>query len=97
MTDSLKIFPLKLFLQVKAAFTRTYNKESYKTPYAIRAAAKKGRRGGAEDSQTIVEDSYAPEEFKQQVKHGHKDDDIKNSAMIKAKKKQTKAEVSRTG
>ena len=33
-----------------------HNKESHKTPYAIRAAAKKGRRDGAEDSQTMEED-----------------------------------------
>jgi len=38
--------------KVKAAFVRTYmyNKESRKTPYTIRAAVKKGRRDGAEDS-----------------------------------------------
>jgi len=34
-------------LKVKAAFTRSCHKESHKRPYAIHAAAKKGRRGRA--------------------------------------------------
>ena len=35
-----------LFLQVKAAFTRTYNKEAHLTPYAISSGPKKGKRKG---------------------------------------------------
>ena len=34
------------FLQVKAAFTRTYNKEAHLTPYAISSGPKKGKRKG---------------------------------------------------
>ena len=33
-------------LQVKAAFTRTYNKEAHLTPYAISSGPKKGKRKG---------------------------------------------------
>ena len=82
---------------MKAAFTRTYNKESYKTPYAIRAAAKKGKRGVTEDSQTMEEEGYALEESEQQGEDKDEDDNIENSAMIKATKKPTKAEASKKG
>ena len=34
------------FWQVKAAFTRTYNKEAHLTPYAISSGPKKGKRKG---------------------------------------------------
>lgn len=42
--------------QVKAAFTRTYNKEVHLTPYSLQAI-KKGRRGGAEESELEVQDA----------------------------------------
>ena len=74
---------------MKSAFTRTYNKESHKTPYTIRAAPKKGKKGGTEDSQAIEEGGYALEETEQQV--DSEDDNIENSAMIKASKKPAKA------
>jgi len=64
-----------------------HNKESHKTPYAIRAAAKKGRRDWAEDSQTMEEESYELQESEQQVEDKDEDDDIENSATIKATKR----------
>ena len=38
---------------------QTFNEESQKTPYAIRAATKKERRGEVEDNHTIKEESCA--------------------------------------
>ncbi|XP_019732229.1 replication factor C subunit 1 isoform X1 [Hippocampus comes] len=46
----------KLDSKVKAAFTRTYNKEVHLTPYSLQAI-KKGRRGGAEESELEVQDT----------------------------------------
>lgn len=78
--------------KVKAAFTRTYNKESFKTPYAIRAAPKKGRRGGAEDEQMMEE---AGEGDASAVEPQNDDnDDLENNPMIKASKKPAKAAAS---
>ena len=82
---------------MKAAFTRTYNKEGHKTPYAIRSAAKKGKRGGSEDSQTVEEEGYMLEESEQQGDNKDEDDNIENSAMIKATKKPVKAGTSSKG
>lgn len=74
-------------VQVKAAFTRSYNKEKHKTPYAIRAAPKKGRKGGAaEDHQGIDEEGLEQEG----EENSQEKDDIENDAMIKASKKPTK-------
>lgn len=78
--------------KVKAAFTRTYNKESFKTPYAIRAAPKKGRRGGVEDEQMMEE---AGEGDASAVEPQNDDnDDLENNPMIKASKKPAKAAAS---
>lgn len=73
--------------KVKAAFTRSYNKEKHKTPYAIRAAPKKGRKGGAgEDDQGMDEEGLEQEG----EENSQEKDDIENDAMIKATKKPTK-------
>ena len=50
-------------LQVKAAFTRAYNREVHLTPYSLQPI-KKGRRGGGggEDLQGAEPDSQVPEE-----------------------------------
>lgn len=82
---------------MKSAFTRTYNKEGHKTPYAIRSAAKKGKRSGTEDSQTMEEEGYMLEESEQQGDDKDEDDNIENSAMIKATKKPVKAGTSSKG
>ncbi|XP_068736533.1 replication factor C subunit 1-like [Montipora capricornis] len=83
--------------KVKAAFTRTYNKKNHKTPYAIRAAPKKGRRGGAnEESQGFDEEGMEP--LGEGVEDENDDNDkIENDAMIKATKKQAKAGTSSRG
>ncbi|KAJ7371467.1 replication factor C subunit 1 [Desmophyllum pertusum] len=79
--------------KVKGAFTRAYNKQSHKTPYAICAAPKKGRRGGTDDSQAMNEEEGEP----QGEDNDEDDDDIENSAMIKAAKKPAKAGASGRG
>lgn len=82
--------------KVKAAFTRTYNKESHKTPYAIRAAPKKGRRGGTdEESQGFEGEGIDQEEAQNDDEPD--DDDLENNAMIKASKKPAKAGASGRG
>jgi len=40
------------------------------------------RRGGAEDSQTMEEESYVLKESEQHVENKDKDDDVENCAMI---------------
>lgn len=58
-----------LLSQVKAAFTRTYNKEVHLTPYSLQVV-KKGRRGGGggeselagEDGENVVLESEEEEE-----------------------------------
>lgn len=83
---------------MKAAFTRAYNKESHKTPYTIRAAPKKGKKGGSEDSQALEEEGMnALEGTEQQQEDEEEDDSIENSAMIKASKKPAKAGASGRG
>ena len=47
--------------------------------------------GGAEDSQTMEEGSYALEESEQQVEDKDEDADTENSAMLKATKKPPRA------
>ncbi|XP_077460805.1 replication factor C subunit 1 [Stigmatopora argus] len=46
----------KLDSKVKAAFTRAYNKVAHLTPYSLQAV-KKGRRGGAEESELGTQDT----------------------------------------
>ncbi|XP_075886604.1 replication factor C subunit 1 isoform X2 [Nelusetta ayraudi] len=82
----------KLDSKVKAAFTRTYNKEVHLTPYSLQVV-KKGRRGGGggeselagEDGETVVQESEEEEEG------------LQKDAMIKQKKskatKESKKEV----
>ncbi|CAH3146276.1 unnamed protein product [Porites lobata] len=73
--------------KVKAAFTRSYNKEKHKTPYAIRSAPKKGRKGGAgEDDQGMDEEGLEQEG----EENSQEKDDLENDAMIKASKKPVK-------
>lgn len=82
----------KLDSKVKAAFTRTYNKEVHLTPYSLQVV-KKGRRGGGggeselagEDGENVVLESEEEEEG------------LQKDAMIKQKKskatKESKKEV----
>lgn len=62
---------------MKAAFTRTYNKEVHLTPYSLQAV-KKGRRGGGGESELGGEDvdNEAQES---------EDEGLKTDAMIKVR------------
>ncbi len=63
--------------QVKAAFTRAYNKEVHLTPYSLQAV-KKGRRGGGGESELGGED----------VDNGvqeSEDEGLQTDAMIKVR------------
>nr|XP_046269466.1 replication factor C subunit 1 isoform X2 [Scatophagus argus] len=74
----------KLDSKVKAAFTRTYNKEVHLTPYSLQAV-KKSRRGGGAESELGNED--VDNEVQESEDEG---DGLKTDAMIKKKTKDTK-------
>lgn len=68
MKASLFVHSYFLPPQVKAAFTRAYNKEVHLTPYSLQVV-KKGRRGGGgeselagEDGENVVHESEEEEE-----------------------------------
>lgn len=63
--------------QVKAAFTRTYNKEVHLMPYSLQAV-KKGRRGGGGESELGGED------VDNEVQESE-DEGVKTDAMIKVR------------
>ncbi|XP_071552942.1 replication factor C subunit 1 [Panulirus ornatus] len=68
----------KVESKVKAAFTRTYNKESHLSPFAAPTVTKKKKRGAGEEDDDEEEEEEDEEE------------DITASAMIKVKKGNTK-------
>lgn len=73
----------KLDSKVKAAFTRTYNKEVHLTPYSLQAV-KKGRRGGGGGG---GESELGGEEMGQDVQESEDEGEgLKTDAMIKQKK-----------
>lgn len=67
-----------IFFQVKSAFTRAYNKECGKNPYAVTNVKKK--RGVAKDSALDLEGN---EEEMLEEEEEEEDDSIENDAMIK--------------
>ncbi|KAM3864864.1 replication factor C subunit 1 [Diretmus argenteus] len=73
----------KLDPKVKAAFTRTYNREVHMTPYALQTV-KKGRRGGGGGAESELtgnemdQDSQEPEE--------EEEEGLTADAMVKQKK-----------
>ncbi len=72
-------------LQVKAAFTRAYNKESHLTPYSTGAAPKKGRRRGgvaATDDLDELEGGYE-EGGTQPEEDEEEEEDVTTDTMIK--------------
>ncbi|KAG7485279.1 replication factor C subunit 1 [Solea senegalensis] len=81
----------KLDPKVKAAFTRTYNKEVHLTPYSLQIV-KKGRRGGGEGESELGGEGMDNEP---QEPEGE-EEGLKTDAMIKQKKakatKETKKE-----
>lgn len=70
---------LSLSLQVKAAFTRAYNKEVHLTPYSLQAV-KKGRRGGGGG-----ESELGGEDVDNEVQSEDEGDGLKADAMIKVR------------
>lgn len=65
-----------LFFQVKAAFTRAYNKESHLTPYSLHVVKK--TRKGAIDPELVGE-----LDGESQVQEEEDDDGLTADAMIK--------------
>lgn len=68
---------LLVSFQVKAAFTRAYNKEVHLTPYSLQTV-KKGRRGGGGESE-LGEDNM-DQDVQESEDEGEK---LKADAMIK--------------
>lgn len=67
-------------LQVKAAFTRAYNKEVHLTPYSLQAV-KKGRRGGGGG-----ESELGGDDMDQNVQESEDEgENLKADAMIKVR------------
>ncbi|XP_006258533.2 replication factor C subunit 1 isoform X1 [Alligator mississippiensis] len=83
----------KLDPKVKAAFTRTYNKEAHLTPYALHVVKTSKRRAGSTLTSELNEELNADE-----LQSEEEQDTIENDAMIKQKKtkssKVSKAEKS---
>ncbi|GFS51750.1 replication factor C subunit 1 [Nephila pilipes] len=67
----------KIITKVKSAFTRAYNKESGKNPYAVTNVKKK--KGAAKAIEEDLDESI-------EVSEEEEDDSIENDAMIKVKK-----------
>ena len=65
-------------LQVKAAFTRAYNREVHLTPYSLQPIKKGRRGGGGGDLQGAEPDSQVPEEEEEDEEEG-----LDLDAMIK--------------
>ena len=66
------------FLQVKSAFTRSYNKEAHAIPYATAASIKKSRRSTSDGNDDDHEDHESEQES---------DSDITSNPMICTGKK----------
>lgn len=73
-------------LQVKSAFTRAYNKECGKNPYAVTNVKKKKASAKDTDLEPNEEDALEVEE--------DEDDSIENDAMIKVNNMVSSAYVS---
>ncbi|XP_054713942.1 replication factor C subunit 1-like isoform X2 [Uloborus diversus] len=79
----------KINTKVKAAFTRTYNKECSKNPYAVtNVKKKKGSAANADENLGEEENALESEE--------EEDDKLENDAMIKVKKPSKKATQSQS-
>lgn len=66
--------------KVKAAFTRTYNKEVHLTPYSLQVV-KKGRRGGGGESELGGEEGENVVRESEEEEEG----DLQTDAMIKVR------------
>lgn len=71
-----QIVSSELLLQVKAAFTRAYNKEAHLTPYSL-LAVKKSRRGGEAD--------VGGEDGDQMQESEEEGENLQTDAMIKVR------------
>ena len=69
---------------MKAAFTRTYNKESHLTPYASGATKKgRGRGGGGGGGEDLLEMEGEGEETGMVEEEEEEEDDLTKDTMIK--------------
>ncbi|CAL1278243.1 unnamed protein product [Larinioides sclopetarius] len=75
----------KIVTKVKSAFTRAYNKESGKNPYAVTNVKKKKKGAAATPDEELGEEDIAVE--------SEEDDSLENDAMIKVKKPSKKGAV----
>lgn len=73
---------LSVFFQVKAAFTRAYNKEVHLTPYSLQAV-KKGRRGGGGGGESELGGDDMDQNVQESEDEG---ENLKADAMIKVRR-----------
>jgi len=73
----------KIPTKVKSAFTRLYNKESHKSPYAVHQAAKKVK---AKSSEEVLEGEDPDDTNALEESENEDNDDLAKDAMIKVKK-----------
>ncbi|XP_013792261.1 replication factor C subunit 1-like, partial [Limulus polyphemus] len=75
----------KVSPKVKAAFTRTYNKEGIKTPYAV-TQTKKSKRGAVKMDSDLLTEENDDQMVKDEGESEDNDDDVTSDAMVKVKK-----------
>lgn len=74
--------------KVKAALTRSYNKEGFALPYSLNTITKGRKRGAASE---MFDDDENASLLNEDDEEGEEIDEIELDAMIKAKKKSSKA------
>lgn len=73
------------FFKVKSAFTRQYNKESHKTPYAVHQTAKKAKGKAVPSEGVLIQEGDDDNTGEADVEDDD-DNDVTKDAMIKVKK-----------
>ncbi|XP_066912084.1 replication factor C subunit 1-like [Clytia hemisphaerica] len=80
----------KIPTKVKSAFTRLYNKETHKNPYASTQPAKKAKSTtAASDGDVLIQDGDKDETQNVASDNEKEDDDISKDGMVKMKKETT--------
>lgn len=79
---------------MKSAFTRQYNKESHKTPYAVHQTAKKAKGKTTSADDILVQDG--DEVGEENPVEDDNDEDVTKDAMVKVKKEPASSSKTKT-
>jgi len=85
----------KIPSKVKSAFTRLYNKESHKNPYASQQHAAKKSKSTAADSGAVLKQEDDDDVADKEVSDNDDDEDVSKDVMVKMKKEDSKASSSK--